>query len=1179
MEAAAQRCVMLDVTLFGHLRLSCDGKSLRFAVRPKVAPLLAYLLLNARQPVSRDNVAFALWPDESEDAARANLRRHLHYLREALPRSRVAWLITDGRTVRWNPAAAVHVDVADFERFAADPAALQKAVDLYGELLPGYDDEWLIAARERLHQSYLQTLVELARRARGRRDFSAATDHLRRILADDPWREDALRALMAVRRESGDRSSALQLCADFEERLQREMGVGLMPETAALRHAIELDNPLPTIPLEPSPRTSAPVRAELPFEGRDGEMARLNDIWQRTLGGSGALVLVVGEAGIGKTRLAREFALGAEATGARVLWGTTSSPETTPYQAVAEILRAAVGFVEALRLEPYDLAVLSRVVPGLRGAEPLSDPGGEPDAAKLFDVVADVFVALARQRPVIFVLEDLHDAGPATVAMVEHIAERCLTNPILVVITSREGEPGGERLSALRRPLRGEKPFVIALGPLSEDAVSSIAAQSLGPDAASGMVGQRSAGHPLFLAELLHAAADPQGLAVEALPSHLREIIDARIARLSAAATFALRAAAVVGSSFDLEVVAEAIGWSEGRLAAAADELIARRLIRQTANSRSFDYEFAHDLIAAAAYESLPDRERRRCHRRTARAAEHWYASRLTELSAFIARHFERGGEREPAAAHYLRAARAATIAFANAEALALARRALELRPQSQLDRFDLLCISEEVLDRVGDRVQQRARLRDLHRIAFRLRDSERMREVLRRRESFYRYLGEYACARSDLADLARLAFGQARWEAIALRDEAALLWTCSSQPEAHETVARATERAAAAGDAAVLVSTLTLQADIAAALGRREEAAECLQRAKDAAEITGSVMLLVRVLYCELTVLTHFQAWSKVVERAPRLLGLTARVGSRDLAAAVHTMLGGALGSLFDVDRARRHHREAIELYSRCDTNGLFIAYNNLASLELEVGRIDNAQRVLDALETELAREAIVYRRASVSLVASELAALRGETVAAIDLADDAITAARACENPVFEGEALRCKGVALRAVGRVAEAAPALERCVAIFERLKLDAFAARATAELALAWALAGDQRAVSLADESLASCDSGSIADSPLVLWPLSQAFDANGRSGQARALLCRAHDAFRSRLARMRDRRDRTAFSRIPANAALERAYAAAGDPRGKDANAKSPRVRRAAKTRTADRLRPPGRSL
>src|SRR5579883_1357250 len=414
------RRAMLDVKLLGRLRLAYDGKEIPFSARPKVAPLLAYLLLNRNERISRDELAFTLWPDESESTARANLRRHLHYLRKVLPPSRKPWVIADSRAVSWNAAASFQLDVTEFERLTAADGDLEKAVSVYGELLQGCEDEWLIGARERLRALYVQSLWELVRRARGRRNRVAANDYLGRILADDPWREDALRALMAVHCESGDSSSALQICSDFERRLRREMGAGLMPETAALRRAIERGDPLPALGVAPQTQTSAVAAIDLPFEGRTAELQRLSEIWQGALGGSNGLAVVLGEAGIGKTRLALEFAMQAEATGARAFWGATSSPETVPYQPLSEILRSALNFVELSSREAYDRQILARIVPELQKAERQSDPGGEPPAEKLFDVVAEVLIELARPRPALFVLEDLHAAGHATIAMLEH---------------------------------------------------------------------------------------------------------------------------------------------------------------------------------------------------------------------------------------------------------------------------------------------------------------------------------------------------------------------------------------------------------------------------------------------------------------------------------------------------------------------------------------------------------------------------------------------------------------------------------------------------------------------------------------------------------------------------------------------------------------------------------------
>lgn len=1172
---------MLDVALFGHVRLACDGKDIPFAARPKVAPLLAYLLLNCRQPISRDNLAFALWPDESEAAARANLRRHLHYLRELLPRSRTPWFFSDARTVRWNPAARVHVDVVEFERFAANPEGLESAVALYGEILQGCDEEWLLAIRERLHRSYVQSLFELARRARGRRDSSSASDYLGRILADDPWREDAVRALMAVRCESGDRSSALQLCADFEHRLQREMGSGLMAETAALRRAIEGGNRLPGIPAAPGTRSSIVATIDLPFEGRTDELDRLRDLWQCALAGSGTLALVVGEAGIGKTRLVSEFAAQAESMGARVFWGTTSSPETVPYQPVTEILRAALGFIDLSTRDAYDLEVLARVVPELQDKGLQTDPGGEPPVEKLFEVITDLFVELSRPRPALFVLEDLHAAGQATISMLEHISQRCHAAPAFFVVTLREEEPlTANILGRLRQPRAKIKPSTIPLGPLSENAARSIAAQSLAKGTDASLVAARAGGHPLFLAQLVYAA-QAQGAVADALPAGLRESIDARTQRLSPEASFLLRAAAVAGNAFDLEIIGESLGWTESRLTTASDELIARRLIRETARARAFDYEFAHDLIASAAYQSLQDRERRRLHRRTARACERWYVSRLTEFAAFIARHFELGGERESAVLHYLRASKNAASAFANAEALGLARRALDMRPSSPSDVFDLLCVTEEVLARTGDRTEQRTALQRLARVARQLGDNERVREVLRRRETFYRYVAEYDAAARVLARLHRLAAGNPRWVAIALCGEAALLHNRASIGEAYETAARAVASAQAAGDSTVLVEALSLKADYAGELDRRADAEECLKLAKDAAASTSSLILSMRVLYCELVVLGRFQAWSVILESGPPLLELAARVGSRVTAANVHTVLGAAGCCLFQFDDARDHLHQAIELYRGCDLNSLFIAYFNLTTLEQEVGRLENAQSALDAIDEILGDSDNALHRAALTLSASDLALERADYATAIDLGEQAVASANAREDRFLEAAALRIVGLALRETNELPKAIDHLERSFALFQCSEASIYTKRAAAELSLAYALAGNPRALSFAEKALILCKSDSAdGGSPGDWWALARALDALGRRGEARETLRRAHGAFQTWLKRLRNPLDRAAFSHLRENAALERAYASAvAHSEELDANAGTPRVHRVRKTRTARRARPREQSL
>jgi DNA-binding SARP family transcriptional activator/tetratricopeptide (TPR) repeat protein len=1134
---------MLGVSLFGGLRLRLNGKDMRLVGRPKVALLFAYLLLNCRQPVPRDTIAFALWPDETEDAARSNLRRHLKYLRDALPDA-VPWILSEGRTIQWNPVAPVEVDTVEFERRCADPALLHSAVDRYAELLPGLYDDWIVAAREHFHRAYVAAVWELALQARGRGDSASAAQYLRRILDDDPWREDALRALMVAYCEGGDRSSALQACARFELKLQHEMSVTLMPETIALRRAIECGGTLPTVPL----RAAAPVQRsaprELPFGGRDVEMAKLEHAWERTLAGAGGFAIIAGEAGIGKTRLASEFALRLEGRG-RVLWGSTSLRERAPYQAITEVIRTAMSFIDPSALEMPQRALLSLLVPEIAEADRSEDSLSNAQRVKMFDAVANLLRKLAGERPTLIVLEDVHNAGPATFAMVEHLKNACAESPLLIAATARSSEAAAAAaFHRLRRPVSTAKPLVISLGPISGEASASIIKDSQmlsGRDAEARRLASTAGGHPLFLTELLNATAETGDDRDRPLSQRLHDVIAERLARLTPTSRLLLDAASVLGTEFDLEIVGEIVGWSEAQVAEAADELVARRAIRETPRA-GFAFEFAHGLIATAAYEVLDDARRRRWHRRAALAASHWYASRLEELSGFVARHFELGGELEAAARHYLIAARAAADVFANDESLAYARRGLELAGDAGVLRFDLLALLEAVSERIGDRATQRVVLDELANEAQALGEPSHILEVLRRRESLHRYFGEFAQARQAIGELKLLAAGDARWEATALRDEAVLLVDAGSRNEAYDVVAAAAARAADAEDRRLLVSVLTLQAHIAAALGRNEEARVSLQRADEAAESDGSLLLRMRVAYTEMTVRMLFQEHDEVVRAAPRLLELADRVSDREIAAGTHAMVGGAFVHLFNVASARRHLNRAFALYRDADVNGAAIALNNLATLELDVGRLDRVDRALEATQQFLEQSDCESQYECLDLLRCDVDLQRFHYDAALKRADDLVERAAARQNILLEGEGWRCVGVALKGLGRAAQAIAVLERAVELLWRIGAVDSAVRASAQLAHASALGGDPRALSLAEEALRRLIEARTAIPPSAFWTVARAFAEAGCVPEYRTTLVRAHEQFVSQERMLRAAADRAAFAALPGNAELLRAF-------------------------------------
>lgn len=300
---------VLHIHLFGHLRLFLNQEPLRWATLPKTTSLLAYLLLHQHTAVSRERLAFLLWDDVSESEARANLRRHLYDLRQALPTNQT-WVLSDAKTVRWNSEAPFWLDVAHFEQLCTDINRLAEATALYmGELLPELYEDWLLPERNRLQALYTTAVKQLIQRERQRGDLLQAIAYTRQLLAHDPLQEDIVRDLILLQHEQGDRAGAIKVYQQFAQRLQEELGVTPMPETTAVVEAIRTGSPLPTYALPSPTRTAVPhnLPAQLTsFVGRTEELAQIVSLIGHQH--NRRLLTITGAGGTGKTRLALEVA-------------------------------------------------------------------------------------------------------------------------------------------------------------------------------------------------------------------------------------------------------------------------------------------------------------------------------------------------------------------------------------------------------------------------------------------------------------------------------------------------------------------------------------------------------------------------------------------------------------------------------------------------------------------------------------------------------------------------------------------------------------------------------------------------------------------------------------------------------------------------------------------------------
>lgn len=242
---------MLHIHLLGNLRAETDGGPLAIPGQPAVLKLWAYLLLSSSRPVSREQLAFLLWPDSSEAEARGQLRGCLHDLREMLPPHppERPWLLVDHRSLQWNPQADYWLDVEYFSQTVhsgADEPIAGALAHYQQDLLPEYSDEWVVKERARLRAQFLYASQQAAEFHLARGDYLAALEATQRLLQADAYSEAAQRLLMRVQYLSGNRAGALRQFDEYLARLEREGRRGqLSPETFALREAIAAGTPLP----------------------------------------------------------------------------------------------------------------------------------------------------------------------------------------------------------------------------------------------------------------------------------------------------------------------------------------------------------------------------------------------------------------------------------------------------------------------------------------------------------------------------------------------------------------------------------------------------------------------------------------------------------------------------------------------------------------------------------------------------------------------------------------------------------------------------------------------------------------------------------------------------------------------------------------------------------------------
>lgn len=668
----------LSLTFLGSFQAVHGRERLTRFRSAKVQGLLIYLALRQEHPQARERLAALLWPDVPDTVAKKNLRQSLYQLRQIVDRrdgDAPPHLLVTRSTAQFNPDGDHSVDVSAFRR-ALENDQLEEAARAYeGDLLPGFScgsgpfEAWLREEREGLQQQALAVLSALTARKLAEADYQGAGQLAQRQLALEPWREEAHRQLMQALALLGDRSAALAQYEVCRAALAGELDVAPAAETEALVSRIREQKIGGGARAAASAQPAGRRLLTTPFVGRQAEHGALVRAYQQLRSNGAQVVALVGEAGIGKTRLAHHFLAWATTQGADILRGRAfETSGRLSYHPLTHALRRRLERENAPEdlLSDLWLTQLTRILPELRDRYPdLPEPTQEENTARqhLFEAIVRVGQALAERRPVVIFIDDWHWADAASLDVLHYAALRWAEErtPVLVLLTLRqEAVTEDATLQAWLTHLEhGAACLQLDLAALSgvetEEMIHALLTAEGDGDAGptrgsqkrwrvsrfSRWLFEETDGQPFFLVENLKALSDEGLLKADAagwqidwarldeqalgkkarlLPG-VQGIIRGWLERISDPASQLLTAAAVLGQEASFERLWRVAGSDEIQALSALDELLVRQLLLEIGEASAAPgqdpaYSFSHQKLREVVYAEAGAARRRILHRR-----------------------------------------------------------------------------------------------------------------------------------------------------------------------------------------------------------------------------------------------------------------------------------------------------------------------------------------------------------------------------------------------------------------------------------------------------------------------------------------------------------------------------------------------------------------------------------
>jgi DNA-binding SARP family transcriptional activator len=736
----------MDFRILGPLEVQAGDRPLALGGTRQRA-LLAVLLLHANEVVSSDRLIEELWGEEPPKEAQKALQVAVSRLRRALEPDRSPRQTTGLLSTR-PPGYELRLerDQLDLHRFedrvaagraamaAGDPAEAAAEVDKALALWRGPPlgdltfEAFLQSDIGRLEELRVAALEDrIAARLQLGRHAEIVTE-LESLVQDHPMRERLREQLMLALYRSGRQADALAAYREARRTLVDELGIEPGHRLRELNEQILMQDPALDAPaVEKS--AAAPARGV--FVGRQRELAALSTALEDALAGRGKVVLIAGEPGIGKSRLADEVIRDAEARGARVLigrcWEAGGAPAYWPWvQSLRTYIRETAP--DTLRAQLGAGATdIAQLLPELRELFPeLPEPAApESEGARfrLFEAVSSFLRNAAQLRPLVVTLDDLHAADEPSLLLLRLVGREMANSRLLLVCAYRDVDPTlGHALSAAEAELvREPQTTRLALTGLHEPDVAQYIELSTGvhpPPELAGAIHHETEGNPFFIGGVVQLLDDEGRLsesdASVRIPPEVRAVIGERVGRLSERCRTLLVPAAVIGREFGLDDLAALSEVSADEVLDVLHEAMAERVVDEVPGTPG-RLRFGHALIRDTLYDDLTPARRIQLHRQAGEALEALYSSDIEPHLAELARHFlaaAPAGPTDKAAEYGRRAGDRAATQLAYEEAVRHYKTALTLA-DDQVARCELLLALGDAQGRVGDTPAAQQSFRD----------------------------------------------------------------------------------------------------------------------------------------------------------------------------------------------------------------------------------------------------------------------------------------------------------------------------------------------------------------------------------------------------------------------------------------------------------------------------------